>query len=81
MNPLGEHELFKVANSVASALEFAAERRVNHGGVLPENLCLTADGSVKVAGFGFHEFRAQSRTKKPGLTVDDANCRVIRDGS
>ncbi len=80
--PLGEHELLKVANSVASALEFAAERRQHHGGIVPENLCLTADGSVKVAGFGFDEFRAQSRTKKPGITVDEANdinelCRTL----
>lgn len=50
--PLPEREALRVAADVASALTMAHQGGIVHRDIKPQNILLTADGSVKVVDFG-----------------------------
>jgi tetratricopeptide (TPR) repeat protein/tRNA A-37 threonylcarbamoyl transferase component Bud32 len=50
--PLHYEEVLNIASQVARALEHASQRGIVHRDIKPQNLMVTADGTVKVCDFG-----------------------------
>lgn len=50
--PLPYEEVLNIAAQVAKALEHASQQGIIHRDIKPQNLMLTADGTVKVCDFG-----------------------------
>jgi tRNA A-37 threonylcarbamoyl transferase component Bud32 len=65
-----EHVAFKIALSVAHALDEASRHGIVHRDVKPENILLAPDGTVKLADLGLAKVRGEDLTlTKKGLTV------------
>ncbi len=50
--PLPYEEVLSIASQVARALEHASQQGIVHRDIKPQNLMITADGTVKVCDFG-----------------------------
>lgn len=61
--PLHPAEAFPIIEKVAETLDAAHAQGVIHGGLGPHDILLTADGDVRVSGFGQVELR-------PGVAAD-----------
>lgn len=56
--PLHEREVYRIARTVAEALDFAHRKHILHGHVRPSCIVFSEDGSVRLSGFGGSEIGA-----------------------
>ena len=69
LGPLPVTEAIGYASQVLSALGTAHALGLVHRDVAPSNIILTADGNVKLTGFGFAKAAADTELTRPGTVI------------
>jgi tetratricopeptide (TPR) repeat protein len=66
--PLPVREALRTAVAIASGLEYAHAHNIVHRDIKPNNVMVTADGTVKILDFGIAKLRSQTQVTGPGMT-------------
>lgn len=62
-----ENEILLIARSVAGALHYASNFKITHRDIKPQNIIVTADRGVKVAGFGMARAAPELAAVQPSM--------------
>jgi len=66
--PLPVRDALRTAVAMASGLEYAHAHNIVHRDIKPNNVMITADGTVKILDFGIAKLRSQTQVTGPGMT-------------